>query len=140
MSILRINWAFQTKILLRVFEFFLVICNLTILILFKSKVYFHFNFSPYFLVCAESWDTFWLNYVHYGSHDHLFITQILPAMLSMKLNPLSLHTIFFFLWSKYIENLTLFRFVWFRFVWFRFVSTGVVKCKSQMIATSGKVS
>jgi len=66
------------KDIVRVFEFFLVIFKLNILILFKSKVYFHFNFSPYFLVCAESWDTFRFNFVHYGSRDHLFTTQILP--------------------------------------------------------------
>ena len=42
-------------------------------------------------------------------------------MLAMKLNPLSLHTTFFFLWSKYIENFTRFRFVSFRLISFRFV-------------------
>jgi hypothetical protein len=39
----------------------------------------------------------------------------------MKLNPLSLHTTVFFLWSKYIENFTRFRFDRFRFVSFRSV-------------------
>jgi hypothetical protein len=42
------------KDIVRVFAFFLVIFKLNILISFKSKIYFHFNFSPYFLVCAES--------------------------------------------------------------------------------------
>jgi hypothetical protein len=60
---------------------------------------------------------FRFNFVHYGSRDHLFTTQ---KMLAMKLNLLSLHTTFFFLWSKYIDNFTRFRFVRFRFVAFRF--------------------
>ena len=62
---------------------------------------------------------FRFNFVHYGSRDHLFTTQ---KMLAMKLNLLSLHTTFFFLWSKYIENFTRFRFVSIGFVSFDFVS------------------
>jgi hypothetical protein len=45
-------------------------------------------------------------------------------MLAMELNPLSLHTTFFFLWSKYIDNFTQFRS--FDFVSFGFVSLRTV--------------
>jgi hypothetical protein len=61
----------------------------------------------------------------YLLHKYYRLARICDARY--ELNPLSLHTTFFFLWSKYIENFTRFRFVWFRFVsigfvWFRFVS------------------
>jgi hypothetical protein len=51
-------------------------------------------------------------------------------MFAMKLNLLSLHTTFFFLWSKYIENFTRFRFVSFRFVSIGFVSFDFVSFRS----------
>ena len=54
----------------------------------------------------------------YLLHKHYRLARICDARY--ELNPLSLHTTFFFLWSKYIENVT--RFVSFDFVSFRSVS------------------
>ena len=123
------------KDIVRVFAFFLVIFKLNILILLKPKVYFHFNFSPYFLVCAESWDTFRFNFVHYGSRDHLFTTQILPfsahLRCSLWIKPSkSSYYIFLSLVEIYRKfypvsfRLISFRFDRFRLISFRFVSIG----------------
>jgi hypothetical protein len=47
----------------------------------------------------------------------IFVKLFLILVLHLRqLNPLSLHTTFFFLWSKYIEHFTRFRFVSFRSV------------------------
>jgi hypothetical protein len=52
----------------------------------------------------------------------IFVKLFLILVLHLRqLNPLSLHTTFFFLWSKYIEHFSRFRFVSFRSVRFRFV-------------------
>ena len=56
----------------------------------------------------------------YLLHKYYRLARICDARY--ELNPLSLHTTFFFLWSKYIENFTRFRFVSIGFVSFDFVS------------------
>ena len=61
----------------------------------------------------------------YLLHKYYRLARICDARY--ELNPLSLHTTFFFLWSKYIENFIRFRFVWFRFVSFRLISFRFVR-------------